>query len=120
MMAYAWVLPALCLLAFLLLETIGKRVGLVGAWVAVLAVASGFVLFWGMLADFLARGSLDSWLTWMQIGARVLRVGTLVDPLALLMVFVVTTCATLIQVYSIGYMRRDPRFGWFFAVMLLF
>ena len=50
----------------------------------------------------------------------VLNWGMIVDPLAVLMLGMVTLVALMIQVYSLGYMKGDPRFGWYFAVHALF
>ena len=43
-----------------------------------------------------------------------------VDWLAIMMLGVVTFLASLIQIYSVGYMRGDNRYWWFFSVMSLF
>jgi NADH-quinone oxidoreductase subunit L len=32
----------------------------------------------------------------------------------------VVTVSLMVQVYSIGYMRGDPRYGWYFTIMCLF
>ena len=44
----------------------------------------------------------------------------IIDPLAVLMLGIVTFVALGIQVYSLEYMRGDPRYGWYFAVHALF
>ena len=46
--------------------------------------------------------------------------GIIVDPLTIAMLGLVTFVALLVQVYSLGYMRGDPRFGWYFAVHAMF
>ena len=43
-----------------------------------------------------------------------------VDWLSIMMLGVVTFLASFIQLYSVGYMRGDDRFWWFFTVMSLF
>ena len=43
-----------------------------------------------------------------------------VDWLSIMMLGVVSFLASLIQIYSVGYMRGDNRFWWFFTVMSLF
>ena len=47
-------------------------------------------------------------------------VGFLVDPLSITMVLFVTGIATLIHVYSIGYMHKDEKFSKFFIYMNMF
>ena len=61
-------------------------------------------------------------LTWAlaTIGGRPLEVGLQLDPLAAVMLVVITVVGLCVQVYSVGYMHRDERRGWYFAVLSLF
>ncbi|MBI2863311.1 MAG: NADH-quinone oxidoreductase subunit L [Chloroflexi bacterium] len=134
MLAFAWLLPALCILAFIILSFFGKRLPGKGAWVAIGAIGIGFILFWPILGELLSKQvPLDAegrfpvfWkevnfsLTWFEVGNYDFRLGMTVDHLAVLMLGVVTLCATLIQLYSVGYMHGDARYPWFFAVLSLF
>ncbi|MDO8672920.1 MAG: NADH-quinone oxidoreductase subunit L, partial [Dehalococcoidia bacterium] len=120
MMAYAWLLPALCVLAFVVLSFFGKRLPGKGAWLAIGAIGIGFILFWPILRELLFNGPGHFSFSWFEIGKYDFRIGMNVDQLAVLMLGVVTLCATLIQLYSTGYMHGDPRFAWFFAVLSLF
>ncbi len=58
--------------------------------------------------------------TWMQVGNFTVELRTMVDPLTITMVGFVTFVATLIHIYSIGYMEGDPRYSRFFAYLNLF
>jgi NADH-quinone oxidoreductase subunit L len=49
-----------------------------------------------------------------------LRVGFLVDQLAVVMILVVSFVGLMVMIYSLGYMKGEPRFGWFFALLSLF
>lgn len=49
-----------------------------------------------------------------------LPIGVYVDNVTVVMFLMVTLIATLIHVYSIGYMSDDPRFSWFFMYLSLF
>jgi NADH-quinone oxidoreductase subunit L len=49
-----------------------------------------------------------------------LELGVLLDPLAAMMLIVVTTVALMVQIYSLGYMHGDPRFSRYFAYLSLF
>ena len=42
------------------------------------------------------------------------------DAVSAVMLLVVTIVGTCVQVYSLGYMHRDDRVGWFYAVLSLF
>ncbi|HTN78165.1 MAG TPA: NADH-quinone oxidoreductase subunit L, partial [Acidimicrobiales bacterium] len=57
---------------------------------------------------------------WLPVGSLHVDVGFLVDPLSITMVLFVTGIATLIHVYSIGYMHKDEKFSKFFIYMNLF
>jgi NADH-quinone oxidoreductase subunit L len=58
---------------------------------------------------------------WLVIGDTVhIEFGMITDPLALLMLLVVTGVGTAIHIYSIGYMEGDPGFSRFFACLSLF
>ena len=88
---------------------------------------ASFGLFFPVLVDLL--GKLDSpdfqelastgW-DWVSFGDFELRLGFFVDPITIVMLLVVTFVGSLIFLYSTGYMKGDPRYGWFFAVMSLF
>ncbi len=57
---------------------------------------------------------------WMPLGQEFLNIGFMVDPLAAVMLFVVTVVGLNIFVYSRGYMHGDPRYSRFFAFLALF
>jgi len=58
--------------------------------------------------------------TWMPVAGFHVRFEFLVDPLSLTMATFVTGISALIHLYSIGYMRGDPRFPQFFLYLNLF
>ena len=61
----------------------------------------------------------QSW-DWLSYGGATIQMGLLVDPLTAVMLVVVTSISLLIQIYSVGYMERDPGFARYFAYMSLF
>ena len=61
----------------------------------------------------------ESW-EWLSFGGATIQMGLLVDPLTAVMLVVVTSISLLIQIYSVGYMDRDPGFARYFAYMSLF
>ncbi|HMO96305.1 MAG TPA: NADH-quinone oxidoreductase subunit L, partial [Tepidiformaceae bacterium] len=46
--------------------------------------------------------------------------GIFVDPITIVMFAVVTSVALMVNIFSIGYMKGEPRYFWFFAVLQLF
>ena len=57
---------------------------------------------------------------WMPIGQLDVGFAFIMDPLTLVMCFVVTFVGTLIHVYSVGYMREEPSYWRFFCYLNLF
>ncbi len=53
-------------------------------------------------------------------GAFVVPMGIYIDPLTAVMLLVVTIVASLVQIYSLGYMKGDPRFARYYAYLSLF
>ena len=58
--------------------------------------------------------------TWWQVGDIKFTLGTQVDGLSVAIMFVVALIATLIQLYSIEYVKGDRRFCFFFSALTLF
>ena len=49
-----------------------------------------------------------------------LEIGLLIDSLTAIMLMVVTTVGACVEIYSVGYMKDDPRFSRFFSYLSLF
>ncbi|MCU1453643.1 MAG: proton-translocating NADH-quinone oxidoreductase, chain, partial [Acidimicrobiales bacterium] len=59
-------------------------------------------------------------ITWLQSGGVKFQVGTLVDGLAAMMLFVVTAISLLVHVFSTDYVAGDRRYTHYFAFLSLF
>ena len=57
---------------------------------------------------------------WAQIGDVKLTMGVLIDPLAAMMLVIVTLVSLLVYIYSVSYMEHDEGMGRFFAFISLF
>ena len=134
-MEWAWLIPVFCFVAAPIIVVFGKFLPGKGSSLSILAIGAGFVVFWVVLASFLDAGastkdcftSADTGSltcnfkhSWFHAGELELFWGILVDPLTVVMLGLVTFVALLVQIYSLGYMHGDPRFGWYFAVHSLF
>jgi len=140
-MEWAWLIPVFSFAAAPLIVVFGRFLPGKGAFLAILAIAAGFALFWLVFVGFLnadpateecivskATGTLTCHYqrTWFHAGlldspgSVELIWGIIVDPLTVAMLGLVTLVALMIQIYSLGYMRGDPRFGWYYAVHALF
>ncbi|MBI4299858.1 MAG: NADH-quinone oxidoreductase subunit L, partial [Chloroflexi bacterium] len=116
----AWLLPVLCLGAFFVIAMWGKYLPGKGSLVSAAAIGLGFVIFWFVLKEYIRSGPGIYGFTWFSTDGFRLNIAMNVDALTLMMLGLVTSVATLIQIYSIGYMRGDPRFPWYFAAHSLF
>ena len=119
-MSSAWLLPVLCVAAFVIVTFWGRQLPGKGAFIAIGTIGLGFVIFWFVLRDLLFAGPKDFSTLWFYVGDYDLRIGMIVDELSVMMLGVVTFVALLVQVYSLGYMHGDSRFGWYFAAHSLF
>lgn len=130
-MEEAWLIPAIPAGAFVILLLIGKYLPRRGDWLAIGAIGAAFVLFFPVLIDLLDEvdkpgfAGVASGMDWVRFSLPTgpdfqLRLGFHVDQLAIVMLAVVTFGALMVQVYSTGYMKGDPRYGWYFAAMSLF
>ena len=129
-MEQAWLLPALPAAAFVIVALFHNYLPRQGDFVAVgcaIAAFIGFILVAGDLFSQLPVPAHDlvnntSGFSWLQIEEIdfVLRVGFKVDQLTLVMLCVVTFVGMLVQIYSLGYMKGEVRYGWYYAVLSLF
>jgi len=120
------VVPLLPLIGAAVLLLFGKRIGEpVAGWIATGLMVLAFVWSLVMLAAILglpedARSQTSVAFTWLSVDQLQVNFGFLADPLSITWILLVTGVGSLIFLYSIGYMHRDPNFGRFFAYMSLF
>ena len=91
-----------------------------GPYIAIGAIGFGFVLFWFLLNDLLNGAAREFSATWFEAGGGVFDLGMTIDPVAMVMMGVITFVSLLVQIYSLGYMRGESRLAWYFAVHSLF
>lgn len=117
-------------LAFLIQVAIGKRLPRHGDFVPVLCVFGSFCLALPIFWELVSKGEVHDtfqW-TWMSLpGAAAglnksvnIVIGTLVNNLTAIMLCMVTLCASLIHLFSTGYMHGEERYHLFFAYIALF
>ena len=122
MVDYIWLIVALPLTGFLINILFGKRIGEpLAGWLGFSIVGVTWLLAVGPTLDFLFGEAnpetihLFSWIPTLGVDVAILW-----DPLASLLVMIVTGVGALIHLYSIGYMHGDERFPQFFAYLNLF
>jgi NADH-quinone oxidoreductase subunit L len=121
---HAWLLAAIPAGMFFVLALTGRYLPRGGDLLGVAATGASFVLFFFVTANFLQhRDGLGPWVNsfeWSSIGDFVLDFGIYVDPITIVMFGVITSVALMVNIFSIGYMKGEPRYYWFFAVLQLF
>ncbi len=121
-----WLVPALPIAAFVILVAFGRRLGEPAAgWVAVAGMVGAFiasVCTWIGLRSMHGeeRSYVQKLFTWIAVGNFHVDLAFLVDPLSVTMCLFVTLVASVIFMYSIGYMKGDPDFSKFFIYLSFF
>ena len=126
----AWLVPVVPTIGFALIVLFGKRLPKKGSELGVLSIFVSLVLAGGAAWQWIQRVSaageeqfispvVRTW-TWWQAGGVKFTIGQHVDGLTVVVLFVVALISTLIQIYSLEYLRGDRRFTHFFAALTLF
>jgi NADH-quinone oxidoreductase subunit L len=121
-----WLIPALPLAGFLVILLFGRSLGdPLAGWVATAMAGASFLVTVGVWLELLSRGDEERRITdvvwsWIPVGGLQVDVAFLADPLSVTMALFVTGVGSLIHLYSIGYMRGDPKFSKFFLYLNLF
>jgi len=121
------------LLSFILIVFVTRRSKQLSAAVSILVIAIATVLAYQIFFQALGGATDHFEINWLRLqpgGApengteTFLRLGIAVDPLAAVMLIVVTTVSLLVQIYSRSYMIEhghwDPGYSRFFAYLSLF
>ncbi len=121
MLQNAWIIPALPLLAFVLIVFFTHRHRALSAGLSIGAIVAGFVLSVPILFKVLGDpGPHEFYFKWLDFGTWDLQIGLLIDPLTAIMLLVVTIVSSCVQIYSVGYMHGDKLFSRYFAYISLF
>ena len=119
------------LIAFVIQSLIGKKLPRHGDFISVLAILGSLVVATPIFLKLITEGHVfDSFqVTWMSLrgaeagrlnSAMTIVIGVLINNLTAIMLFMVTLCAFLIHLFSVGYMHGEERYHLFFAYISLF
>ena len=119
-MTYA-LIPLLPFAAFLILGIFGHWIKDKAHLVAVPAVVVSWLLALMVFFD-VAGGHQTSFplYSWLTSGLLDIHIGFSIDRLTAVMLLLVTTVSSLVHIYTIGYMHRDPGYARFFSYIALF
>ncbi|MDD4094010.1 MAG: NADH-quinone oxidoreductase subunit L [Methanothrix sp.] len=113
---YAYLIVALPVLAFLLCLFIGWHLPRGGGFLTVLATFGALIVSLGIFSETYPNEIIHQSIPWFAN----FNIGILIDPLALVMLLMVTFVVTLIHTYANGYMNGDPGAARYFAEAALF
>ncbi|MFM9172829.1 MAG: NADH-quinone oxidoreductase subunit L, partial [Acidimicrobiaceae bacterium] len=126
----AWLIPVIPAVAFALIILIGKRLPMKGSELGVASMLASLVLSAGAAYQWIQRVNsateeqfvepvIKSW-SWWRSGGFDFGIGQHIDGLSIVVLFVVAFISTLVQIYSLEYLRGDRRYTHFFAALTLF
>ena len=120
MVTHPLLIPLMPLVSFAVITFFGKWLKEKSAWVAILASAASCFIALCAALPVIRGNSFHQSVNWLALNQIPIEFGIVIDPLSVMMLFVVTFVGTLIVIYSVGYMRGDPRYARFFAYLSLF
>jgi NADH-quinone oxidoreductase subunit L len=115
---YAYLIPLIPFVCFLLVAFLGKKIREGGAPIAIGGVAASFVLSLLVFFDVLQNGSFETSMEWFANSG--FEIGILVDELSVLMAIVVSFVSLMVVIYSVGYMHGDDGLRRYYAEICLF
>ncbi len=123
-----WLLaiPALPAAAFAVMVALPRRVRNSILWLPISAIVASLALSVAAFARVWPGGSELTSVKWnyswvlATVGGRPFELGLQLDAMTAILLVTVTFVATCVQIYSVGYMHRDERIGWYYAVLSLF
>jgi NADH-quinone oxidoreductase subunit L len=120
-LSYLWMIPALPIIAAGLSALLPQAQRRLSAALAIGSMSVSFVLALAAFVCALAHPAVQVHnFAWLQFGSHWLSLGWLLDPLAAVMLVMVTFVGLLIFIYSLGYMAHDENFTRFFCFLSLF
>jgi NADH-quinone oxidoreductase subunit L len=123
-MEYAWLVVLLPLVSTVAISMFGRYLPGKGSELGVLSIGIAFVLSVLIAWETFTNGSVEALersFDWSPLGGGfVFELGMLVDGLTAMMFLLVTTVSLMVNIYSREYMKGEPRFTYYFAMLSLF
>ncbi len=124
MVQFAWLIPLLPLLGFIIVGVLNKRLNVaMSGGIASAAVLFSFIISAIIFGEVAREGSIPERVVlydWISSGNLSISFSFLIDRLSVIMLMVVTGVGTLIHLYSIGYMSHEQDHPRFFSYLNLF
>ena len=122
---HAFLIPIVPAVAFALIIFLGKRMPMKGSEIGIASMVVSLVLAVGTTYQWIHRSQTTvepviRKVVWWQAGGMQFSFGQHIDGLAVVMLLLVAFISTLVQIYSLEYLRGDRRYTHFFAALTLF
>lgn len=123
---WVWLIPALPFLSFLLIAFVTKRSKGLSSTISILAILSSLGMAIAIAYSVIRAGAeivehpVIVNVNWLDIVGLKINFGTMIDPLNVMMLFVVSLIASMVQIYSLGYMHGDKGWSRYYAYQSLF
>jgi NADH-quinone oxidoreductase subunit L len=120
--AHLWLIPVVPLAASLAILSLSQSRRSAAAGLAIAGQIVALVLSLAAVAAALPTPGYRAFhnFIWLNFGEQALRLGFVLDPLAAVMLAMITFVSLCIFVFSVGYMAADKNFGRFFAYLSFF
>ena len=128
--AYISLIPLLPLVGFALLGLLGRKyfpksAGVIGT--ALVLISTGLAIwvacdyFSASIQDGHSRQIIALQQTWLSFSPGLsIDMSIILDPISVMMIVVVTLISLLVHVFSLGYMKGEPRYATYYAFLNLF
>ncbi|MBN1596418.1 NADH-quinone oxidoreductase subunit L [candidate division FCPU426 bacterium] len=122
MLQHAWIIPLLPLLAAALVALLGRRGLKIAGYCTSAAVFFSLIISLRLLSAMLAKPVVREFShPWLHLAGNLnITAGMLLDPLAVVMLVMVTFISLMVQIYSLSYMAEDEGQVRYFSFMSLF
>ncbi|MEO8364464.1 MAG: NADH-quinone oxidoreductase subunit L [Ilumatobacteraceae bacterium] len=127
---HAWLVPLVPAIAFALIILVGKRLPMKGSEIGIISMITSLVIASGAGYQWIQRvhsGGKETFIapvvhtwSWWQSAGHTFTIGQSIDGLSIIVLVVVAFISTLVQIYSLEYLRGDRRYTHFFAALTLF
>lgn len=115
-----WLLP---LISFFFVLIFNKKLIRGGDFLSLGTIFAGLIISVKLFIDCLLKGpdySEKITLSWMPLGTYTISFDLHFDFVTSVMFLVVTIVSSFVHLYSVGYMKGDPKYGRFFAYLSIF
>lgn len=122
MLENAFIIPFYPLFAFVMIIFFTRWKEKLSSYLSIGMILIGLLHSIGVLIQMIGRHGepLQMSIPFINLPTLHLELGAWIDPLTAVMLVVVTTVSSCVQIYSVGYMHGDPRWSRYFSYLSLF